>query len=148
MSENINNGNHRDATKMLKYITDWVMADTAVEGKIAEKLKHQVGRRIIWTPEAQQQAHIAARLMMISSILSDALEVTSTVHNLFMGNLHSYCNTPNGLQPVKVKLTGQIRDPQEAAVTALLALGVPPECIVRDDGSDDNKPSPIILTKG
>lgn len=142
--ENLSNGKPKDSAEFYRVMADWIVHDQKNAEEIARRLKQQVGgSRIVWTPEANQMGMMAARTMMLLSLLDDATGIVQTVHQMTMGAMASYCKTTSGLQPLKITLK-DLRYSQEAAIQALLGLGLPSEWLIRETG--DDKPSPIIVT--
>lgn len=141
MDTHILNGNGKPAP-LLKAIADFVQADQAAADMIAKTLRQAGGQRIVWSEDAQKVTLLAARSAMMMSLISEMGRTINVVHNLLLNQIKGYAQKGEVI-PIKIGFSKKLSVEQQAAVDALLALGLPADCL-----KDETDGPGIILAKG
>lgn len=141
MDNHILNGNGKPAP-LLKAIADFVQADQAAADMIAKTLRQAGGQRIVWSEDAQKVTLLAARSAMMMSLISEMGRTINVVHNLLLNQIKGYAQKGEVI-PIKIGFSKKLSVEQQAAVDALLALGLPADCL-----KDETDGPGIILVKG
>lgn len=141
MDNHILNGNGKPAP-LLKAIADFVQADQAAADMIAKTLRQAGGQRIVWSEDAQKVTLLAARSAMMMSLISEMGRTINVVHNLLLNQIKGYAQKGEVI-PIKIGFSKKLSVEQQAAVDALLALGLPADCL-----KDETDGPGIILAKG